>query len=584
MQKFTCCLLAVLAVPLTAAPTPLDRMFADFWEESLAADPVSATFCGDNRYNDRFGPTSSAEAIAGQRRLAETYLAQAAALDPSALGAEERISYDLFRYQHEMTLEGLRYPSHLLPVNQIFSLHLLFAQLGSGQSAQPFATVADYENWIGRARGFGPYVDGIIGDMRTGITRGIVLPKELAAAVIPQLASLGTADLDQSVFLTPVRRLPAEFSAADRERLTAAYTALVRDELAPAYRRLHDFMRDEYLPRCRDTVGWGALPGGTEWYAYLARSYTTTTLAPDEIHRLGLAEVARLRALMEEAKAAVGFRGTLQEFYRHLDTDPSLKFKTREDMQQAYEDLRARVEARVPEFFGRTPRTPFVIRAVESYREQNAAPAQYYPGTPDGQRPGIFYYNAYRPETRSRFTTEAFFVHEAIPGHHFEISLAQEHASLPAFRRFGRTTAYSEGWGLYCEMLGRELGLYTDPHQWVGRLSAEIWRACRLVIDTGIHAKGWTREQAVAYFLEHVPQSEGVARQEVDRYIAYPGQALSYKIGELRLRELRALAERELGPKFSLRAFHDEVLAHGSVPLDVLEAAVRRWIAAQQAA
>jgi uncharacterized protein (DUF885 family) len=312
------------------------------------------------------------------------------------------------------------------------------------------------------------------------------------------------------------------------------------------------------------------------------RTSTTTTLTPTQIHELGLSEVARIRVLFEEAKTRVGFKGTLKEFFAYLNSDPSLRFTKREEIQQAYEDLRTRVQAKIPQFFGHVPKVPFEIRPVEAFREASAAPAQYFPGLPDGSRPGIFYYNAFKPETRTRFTTVAYFVHEAIPGHHFEISLAQEKESLPAFRRFGGTTAYSEGWGLYSEMLGREMGLYDDPYQWIGRLSAEIWRAVRLVVDTGIHEKGWTRERAIAYFLDNVPQGEVVATQEVERYIAVPGQALAYKIGEIKLRELRTRAKKALGPKFDVRAFHDEVLAHGSVPLEVLDGAVNRWIASQR--
>ena len=585
-RRLLLAVLLAIAPMLGSAATPatseaVAKLFADYWEDYLKANPISATFNGDNRYNDRFGAVTSAEDIAATRELAGKYLARLAALDPAGLPAEERISYDLLRYQLQISLEALKFPSHLLPVNQMSSVHLMMAQLGSGRLAQPFNTVQDYDNWLARAASFGPYVDGIIADMRAGIAQGIVLPKALAKPILPQLENLGTADLAKNVFMTPVQKFPQNFSEADRTRLTAAYTALVKETLVPAYQRLHVFLRDTYLPACRDTVALGDLPGGKEWYAFQARTATTTDLDPGQIHALGLAEVARIRGQFEEAKGRVGFKGTLKEFFTHLNTAPELKFSTREEIQAAYENLRTKVESKVPAFFGRTPKTPYEIRPVEAFREVSGPPAQYYQGLPDGSRPGIFYYNAYRPETRTRFTTTAYFVHEAVPGHHFEISLAQEHPGLPAFRRFGGTTAYSEGWGLYSEMLGQEMGLYDDPWQWIGRLSAEIWRAARLVIDTGLHAKGWTREQSIAYFLDNVPQSEVVAVQEVERYIAIPAQALSYKIGELKLRELRARAEKALGAKFDLRAFHDEVLAHGSVPLSVLESAGDRWIAAQ---
>ena len=564
-----------------ATPEIMNKVYADYWEDNMRDNPISATFNGDNRFNDRFGAVTSAQSIAETRQLAEKYLARTAALDPAGLPTEDRISYDLLRYQLQESLEGLKYPSHLLPVNQMSSMHLLLAQLGSGRLAQPFNTVQDYDNWLARAAGFSPWVDGAIADLREGIARGVVLPKALARPILPQLENLGTADLAKNVYMAPVGKFPQSFTAADRARLTAAYTALVRDNLVPAYQRLLVFMRDTYLPACRDTVGLGDLPGGKEWYAFQARSATTTDLSPEEIHAIGLREVARIRGLFEAAKERVGFKGTLKEFFTYLNTAPELRFKNREEMQAAYEGLRAKVEAKVPALFGRTPRIGFEIRPIEAFREVSAPPAHYFQGLPDGSRPGIFYYNAYKPETRTRFTTTAYFVHEAVPGHHFENSLSLEQTGLPDFRRFGGTTAYSEGWGLYSEMLGQEMGLYDDPWQWVGRLSAEIWRACRLVIDTGLHAKGWTREQSIAYFLENTPQGEVVATQEVERYIAIPGQALSYKIGELKLRELRARAEKALGAKFDIRAFHDEVLAHGSVPLNVLEAAIDRWIVAR---
>jgi len=565
-----------------ATPERMRQIYAEYWEDNLRANPISATFNGDHRFNDRFGPTSAAESRAQARALAEKYLARTAEFDPSPLPSEDRISYDLLRYRLQQSLEGLRFPSQLMPVNQSDGVHLGLAQLGSGRGAQPFETLKDYDNWLSRATGYAPTVDDMIANMKEGIAKGVVLPKPLVRQILPQLESVGSDDLSKSVFMEPVKKFPASFSEADKARLTEAYGKLVREQVAPANRRLQAFLRDTYLPAARDTVGLGALPGGQEWYAFRARSSTTTDSSPAEIHEIGLREVARIRALFEEAKVRVGFKGTLKEFFDHLNTAPELRFKTREEILAAYEALRPRVEANADQLFARLPKAPFEIRPVETFREVSAAPASYSRGTADGKRPGIFYFNAYKPETRTRFTTTAFFLHEAIPGHHFEISLAQETTGLPSFRRFGGTTAFSEGWGLYSEMLGQEIGMYDDPWQWVGCLTAEIWRGVRLVVDTGIHSKGWTREQAIAYFIDNVPQGETVAIQEVERYIANPGQALSYKIGELKLRELRARAEKTLGKEFDLRAFHNEVLAHGSVPLAVLEAAVDRWIAAQK--
>ncbi len=573
---------AMAQVKIPATPEKMNQVYAEYWEDYLRENPIAATFNGDQRYNNRFGAVASAEERAQSRALANKYLARSAQFDPAPLPAKDRISYDLLRYRLQQVLDGLRFPSDLVPMDQSSGLHLTMTQLGSGSSAQPFQTVQDYDNWLQRAAGYAPAVDGMIADMRTGIAQGIVKPKALIRRVLPQLESVGSDNLETSLYMSPVKKFPASFSAADKARLTEAYGKLVREQLAPANRKLLAFMRDTYLPAARDTAGIGALPGGAEWYASLARRSTTTELTPAEIHEIGLREVARIRAQFEEAKLRVGFKGTLKQFFDHLNTAPELRFKSREEIQAAYEALRPRLEAKVGVLFARLPKAPFEIRPVEAFREVSAAPASYQRGSVDGKRPGVFYFNAFKPETRTRFTINAIFLHEAIPGHHFERSLAQETVDLPAFRRFGGSNAFSEGWGLYSEMLGQEIGMYDDPWQWVGRLTLEGWRAVRLVVDTGIHSKGWTREQAITYFQENVPQDEVTAVQEVERYIASPGQALGYKIGELRLRELRARAEKTLGPAFDLRAFHNEVLSHGAVPLDVLDSAVARWINAQK--
>lgn len=573
---------AIAQVKMPATPEKMNQVYADYWEDYLRENPMAATFNGEQRYNDRFGATASAEERAQSRALANKYLARSAQFDPAPLPPKDRISYDLLRYRLQQVLDGLRFPSDLAPIDQSSGLHLSMTQLGSGSSAQPFQTVQDYDNWLRRAAGYAPAVDGMIADMRKGIAQGVVKPKALIRRVLPQLESVGTDDFETSPYMSPVKKFPASFSPADKARLTEAYGKLVRERLAPANRKLLVFMRETYLPAARDTAGIGALPGGPEWYAFLARRSTTTELAPAEIHDIGLREVARIRAQFEEARVRVGFKGTLKQFFDHLNTSPELRFKSREEIQAAYEALRPRLEGKVGLLFARVPKAPFDIRPVEAFREVSAAPASYQRGSVDGKRPGVFYFNAYKSDTRTRFTTNAIFLHEAIPGHHFERSLAQETPDLPAFRRFGGSSAFSEGWGLYSEMLGQEIGMYDDPWQWVGRLTLEVWRAVRLVVDTGIHSKGWTREQAIAYFKDNVPQDEVTAVQEVERYIATPGQALSYKIGELKLRELRARAEKTLGPAFDLRAFHNEVLSHGAVPLDVLDGALTRWIAAQK--
>jgi len=358
--------LAPFLVRATTPATPgiMNQIYAEYWDESSAQNPIEATFNGDNRFNDQFGATTSAEEERLTRALAEKYLARLAAYDPAGLPSEDRISYDLLRYNLQQSLDALAFPSELLPINATSSLHLIFAQLGSGKLAQPFVTVKDYDNWLARAAGFAPAVDGMIADMRVGMEKKIVLPKALAKPILPQLESLGTSDAEKSVYLAPVREFPEDFSDADKTRLTAAYTALVKDQIVPAYQKLLAFIRDEYLPVCRDTVGYSDLPGGKEWYAFRVRTMTTTSKTPEEIHALGLAEVARIHALMEAAKDKVGFKGTFKEFMAYLNTEASVRFTTREEIQAAYEGLRDRVMAKVPQFFGRMPKTPFEIRAV----------------------------------------------------------------------------------------------------------------------------------------------------------------------------------------------------------------------------
>jgi uncharacterized protein (DUF885 family) len=418
--------------------------------------------------------------------------------------------------------------------------------------------------------------------MREGIRVGVVRPRAVIEKLPPQLAAHIVSVPDSSLFYQPIRNMPASFTPADRGRLTAAYKAAIRDQIVPGYRRLHAFVRDEYLPAARGTVGMFALPSGREWYADLVRTHTTTDLTPEEIHAIGLAEVARAHGEIATLKSQLGFSGTLSEFFRRLQTDTSLNFRTREEMLAAHRAAKARIDASTARLFDVRPKADYEIRPVEPFRERTAAGASYQAATPDGSRPGIMYLNTYEPRTRPRYEIENVLLHEGSPGHHFQSSIQRELEHLPRIRRFSTFTAYSEGWGLYSETLGKELGLYTDPYEYYGALSWDLWRAIRLVLDTGIHAKGWTREQAIAYALTNSSQSETNATIEVERFIATPGQALSYKIGQLKITELRRRAEAALGQRFDIKAFHREILEAGRLPLDVLEAKVDRWIAAQR--
>ena len=406
----------------------------------------------------------------------------------------------------------------------------------------------------------------------------------LGERVLPQLQAHVVAKPEDSLYFGPVRDMPADFSAADRERLTAAYRAAIETKVVPSYRRLHDFMRDEYLPKSRTSVGLDALPDGKAWYEYNVRDVTTTDYTPAQIHEIGLSEVARIRGEMKGVMEKVGFKGTLDEFFVFLNTDPQFVHPSREALVQGYVDIKNRVNPELPRLFETLPKADYEVRAVEPFREKSAAGGSYQAASEDGSRPGIFYANAYDLKARPKWAMEALSLHEGNPGHHFQITLQREQKDLPKFRRFGGYTAYSEGWGLYAESLGSELGLYVDPYQYFGMLEGELFRAIRLVVDTGLHSKGWTREQVLDYIEENSATSEARRVSETERYIAIPGQALAYKIGQLKILELRSRAQRELGDRFDLRKFHTVILADGPLPLDVLEAKVDRWIASQKGA
>jgi len=418
--------------------------------------------------------------------------------------------------------------------------------------------------------------------MRLGVERGYTLPRILAERTLPQLQAHVVAKPEDSLYWGPIRNLPADFPAADRERLTQAYRAAIETKVVPTYRKLHAFMRDEYLPKCRTTAGMEALPDGKAWYAYNVRSVTTTNYTPEQIHQIGLDEVRRIHGEMEAVMQRVGFKGTRDEFFAYLNSDAKFFFDRREDLIAGYVAIKDRVNPQLPKLFETLPKADYEVRAVEPFREKSASGGQYQPASEDGSRPGIFYANAYDLRARPKWAMEALSLHEGNPGHHFQISIQREQQGLPKFRRFSGYTAYIEGWGLYAESLGPDLGLYQDPYQYFGRLEAELWRAVRLVVDTGLHSKGWTREQVLEYMEANSSSAEARRVSEAERYMAIPGQALAYKIGQMKIAELRARAEKALGPKFDVRKFHTAVLGDGALPLDVLETKIDRWIATQQ--
>ncbi len=561
----------------------LTALYADFWEETLKLNPIQATFQGDNRYNDQLPDFGSAEFRQQMHDFNQRWLEKVEAIGEDGLQGQDLLSYRIFVRERRNALDAEKFPDWMMPVNQMGSLVSYAVMLGSGQVAQPFKTVKDYENWLARAGRIPVLIDTDIANMREGIKAGVVQPKVVMEKVLPQMDAILAGKAEDSQFWGPIKAMPAEFSAEDRQRLTEAYRELIDGRLLPAIRKQRDFIASEYLPACRDSVGLDALPDGKAWYAFAARQSTTTEQTPERIHQIGLDEVARIHGEIRQVMEQVGFKGSLQDFFKFMQTDKQFEFKDEDALLAHYRGLEAKINQRIPELFSLTPKSPFEIRPIEAFRAQSAAGGEYMSPSEDGSRPGIFYVNTYDLPTRKTWDAEDLFLHEAIPGHHFQLALQQELEGVPAFRRFGGENAFAEGWGLYAESLGKDLGVYTDPYSYFGRLQGELWRAVRLVVDTGLHSKGWTRQQVLDYMFANSSVSEPDAIAEAERYIAWPGQALAYKTGELKIKELRGRAEQQLGERFDIRQFHAEVLKDGSVPLDVLEEKIDAWIASQKA-
>jgi uncharacterized protein (DUF885 family) len=578
---------ATRAAPAEDANAAITRLFHDSDEEQLRLNPVSALFRGDMRYADRLGDFGSDAYYDASRKAAESDLARLRAIDRSKLSPVNQIAYDVFEWQTRDTLKGLE-PEYLAltavrPIDHFAGFHVFYPGLASGKSAAPFKTVEDYENNLKRHRDYVAAIDRSIERFRQGMASGVVQPKLVVQNVIDQLDIQIAQGVEKSTFYLPATNFPADIPGAEQARLKTAYAAAIRDQILPAYVRLRDFLKAEYLPVAREGVGLVHMKGGPKLYAYLIESNTTLPMTADEIHNLGLSEVKRIRGEMEAIKTRVGFQGTLAQFFEYLRTDPKFRPASREAYLQGFYDIGKRVDARIREQFSTIPKTPLEIRYYEPYREKTSAGGSYEPGSPDGKRPGVFYFNAYDLPSRSTVGMETLYLHEGAPGHHFQIALAYENAELPAFMRFGGNTAYAEGWGLYAESLWKELGMETDPYQRFGGLDDEMLRAMRLVVDSGIHAKGWTRDQAIDYMLSNSGMSRTEATAEVERYIAIPGQALAYKVGQLTISRLKAKAQAALGPKFDVREFHAQVLMTGALPMAVLEKKIDTWIAAKKA-
>jgi uncharacterized protein (DUF885 family) len=560
----------------------LNQLFEDYFEEYLKLFPTVATSIGDHRYDNQLAIAIGEEHRTTQRQLYLKSLAELGKIEKNRLDPSDAMNYTVFERLLKRRLEGLNFDQYLMPVRQLGSLPVEFPVLGSGKGDHRFKTVADYDNFLGRMANFPVWVDTAIANMRVGVKRGIIQPRVVMERTLPQLEGMIVADPKQSLFFQPILDMPGEFGAADRRRLTDAYLKAIDEQVVPTYHKLRSFIEEEYLPKSRLTIGMSDLPDGNRWYDYLVKTQTTTDLAPEEIFELGMSEIARIKKEMERLRLESDFQGGLDEFNRYLAKQAAPGHTSRTELVEGYEAIREKVSSRLPRLFGRLPNASFEIRTIEEFRERSA-PSQYSSAAPDGSRPGIFYVNAAGISDASpRRASESLFLHEALPGHHLQISLQYEQQNLPRFRRFGGYNAFIEGWALYAESLGAELGLYTEPSQYLSRLNSELFRAARLVVDTGLHRKGWSREQALKFLMETTMTGEVGATLEIDRYIAWPGQALAYKIGQLKILAIRGKAEKALGSKFDIRAFHDELLKDGALPLDLLESKMDAWIASRR--
>jgi len=560
----------------------LDKIVAEYTEESLEFSPISATFQGKHEYNDQFGPIISQQSNQKFQKFNQKYLHQIDSVDPKKLSGQDLLTYKIFKRDREESLQSLRFNDHYIPINQMRGMHNFYALLGSGQSAQPFKTEKDYRNFIKRSEGFAKWMDSVVLAMREGIQKDVVLPKPIVKKLIPQLKAHLVDQVENSVFYAPLKKLPEGLEEQSRAKLMTEYRASIINIIIPAYRRLHQFMVDEYSQHARTSIGLSELSDGKAWYEFKIKTHTTLPLTAKEIHQFGLGEVARILSEMKKVKRQVDFKGDLPEFFEFLRTDNQFYFEKPEELIKAYEDTKDRIGATLPKLFEVFPKADYVVKPVAAFQAASSAGASYQSPSPDGTRPGIFYINTYNLKSQPKFIMETLSIHEAAPGHHFQIAIQQEVEGLPDFRKFGGYTVFNEGWALYAESLGKELGLFTDPYMWYGRLVDEQLRAMRLVVDTGIHAFGWSRTKAIDYMLANSSMARSDVEAEVERYIVIPGQALSYKIGQREIRQLRERAENELADKFDIKKFHTQILVDGSMPMPILREKIESWIKTQK--
>ncbi|HEY3172174.1 MAG TPA: DUF885 domain-containing protein [Thermoanaerobaculia bacterium] len=561
-----------------AAAKELTKFFDEEWEWGLKEFPERATTLGDPRYNDRLTDLSQ-EAIDRRHQHPKDALARLKKIDRGTLSEDDRLSYDLFERELERSIEGARFPTELMPINQLDGIHKDFAILST---LTQFRTVKDYRDYLARLSAFPKQVDQTIALMERGKQKGWVLPAVPLRDIPDAIRAQIFPDPEKSPHYKPFEKFPEGVSTADREALRIEGRRRIANEVFPAYLKLYTYFTRDYLPAARKDIAASSLPDGEAYYAYAIRFHTTTEATAKEIHETGLAEVARIRKQMEEIIRQVKFKGNFDAFVKFLRTDPRFYYKTATDLLQGYRDICKRIDPELIRFFGTLPRTPYGVIPTPDFEAPTSTTAYYRPGSPEAPRPGYFVANTYKLETRPKYEMEALTIHEAVPGHHLQIALAQEATGVPKFRRHGGFTAFVEGWGLYAESLGDEMGFYTDPYSKFGQLTYEMWRAARLVVDTGMHEFKWERQRAIDYMKANTAKTEHDIAVEVDRYIVWPGQALAYKTGELKLKELRARAKRELGERFDIRRFHDAVLSAGALPLDLLEKRIDVWIAREK--
>ena len=577
-----------------SASQTLATIFEEYYQFKDRINPIEATKGGNFQYNEYIANYISDAYQTDLIAEYSTFLERLAQIDPAQLSQADLLSMKVMQWDCEVKLEGLQNPLvittspiynlpsfELTPLIQVQSLHLYVAQLGAGGSVHPFNTVKDYEDWLKRLDDYIAFLDTSIANMKEGIAKGIVLPKVLTEKTIVQLEEFITKPVEEHLFYRPIQSMPEGISQSDRDRLAGEYQKVIETKLRPKYTELKQFLVAEYLPVCRTTSGIGALPNGAATYNYLIKLHTTTNLTADEIHELGKREVERILVEMEEAKNQIGFKGDIKAFLEFIRTSPEqMPFQDPQEVIVNFNQIKEKINDKFDQVFELTPKADFVVRRTEAFREASAS-AEYVPGTKDASRPGIFYVPIPNVSKYNKFADEALFLHEAIPGHHYQLSLQQENKALPKFLHPESLGVFVEGWALYAESLGKELGLYDDPIQYFGMLSMEMHRAIRLVVDTGMHSKGWTREQAIQYSLDHEAESEASIISEIERYMATPGQALSYKMGQIKIRTLRTKAEQKLGAQFDVRAFHSQVLNSGSLPLVLLEEKIENWINSQ---